>query len=363
MDAAQVVVAAALAIMSLALLLAAAAVQGATIPIQAPAPSATAAAAGPALVLRDPDGALTALAPESASITARVDALAARVSVEHRFRAGPGATRAGVYVLPLPEDAEPRRVTVAVGDRKVEIGLAVEGGAARPELLALPISGIGPHAEVSIELIYDRPVALGGGRFVLALPLLQAMATDPQLTKAGWGGGHPALELDLDPGLPIAELRSPSHGIDIRRGPGERRRILLADPEPAAGRDFILVWKPADPDASIGALRRFTAAERNAEPRPEEALLLRARPIGEETAFAPAVTQTALLAGSPIDDGTILTAIAAHRGTSSALASPTISPAIAGSILAIWAMGALYLATRRGARGTFPETSTTGPIK
>ena len=362
MDAAQIMVTAALGIMLLALLLAAAAVQGATLPVAMPElPHGQADAA--ALILGGRQEQLTALHPEAADVLARVDASAARVTVEHRFRAGPGGARSGVYVLPLPADAEPRRVTMAVGDRKVEMGLAVEPGEDRPELLVLPISGIGPHAEVSIQLVYERSVALGGGRFVLALPILETAASAPQFSDAAWSGARPALEVDLDPGLPIAELRSPSHGIDIQRGPGERRRILLVDPEPAAGRDFILVWKPADPGASIAALRRFAAAQRIAERRPEEALLLRARKIGHASALVPAVAQAALLPGSPIDDGAILTAIAARAGTAPETAGSSLSSAIAGSILAIWMVGALYLATRRGARGALPSTHSIGSIK
>lgn len=364
MDAAHFLVAAALAIMFLALLLAAAAVQGATLPVEMPEPRSNGQSGGPALILSDREGELTALAPEAAEVTARVDALAARVTIQHRFRAGPGGARSGVFILPLPADADPRRVTVAVGDRRAEMGLAVERGVQRPELLALPISGIGAHAEVSIELVYDLAVALGDGRFVLALPLPEGVGQEAQLSNAGWSGGRAALQLDLDPGLPIAELRSPSHGIDIQRGPGERRRILLADPEPATGRDFILVWKPADPGASIAALRRFTAAERNVEPRPEEALLLRTRPVGHASALTPAMPQTALLPGSPIDDGAILTAIAARSGTASISSASSVSPVVAGSILAIWALGALYLVTRRhGTRGIFPTTQSKGSIK
>jgi hypothetical protein len=362
MDAAHLMVTAALGIMFLALLLAAAAVQGATLPIdmpQGPVDAGTVAS----LVLQDEQGALVALAPEAAAVTARVDALAARVAVEHRFRAGPGPQRSGVYILPLPQDAEPRRITVSVGERRVEIGLAAERTDVTPELLALPVSGIGPHAEVTVELVYDHPVSLGGGRFVLALPLPHGSSGEPEVSDARWIAGRSPLELELDPGLPLAELRSPSHGIDIRRGPGEHRRILLADSESPTGRDFVLVWKPADPRASVAALRRFTAAGRKEESRTEEALLLRTRSIGRAVALVPAVAQPALPTGAPIDGGAILTAIAARSGATPAASAAMPSSALIAAILAIWALGSFYLATRRGGGEQFLATSSTGTLR
>ncbi len=361
-DAAQIMIATALAIMFLALLLAAAAVQAATLPFEMPPSPAIHGPAAPTLVLRESDGTLSALAPESVELAAQVDALAARVTVEHRFRAGPGAARSGVYILPLPSDARPRRLAVAVGDRKVEIGLVAERSDGEPELLAVPISGIGAHAEVLVRLVYDRPVALGEGRFVLALPLPHGRPAEPEVSQAAWPGSTAALQLDLDPGLPIAELRSPSHGIDIQGGPGERRRIRLSDPEPPAGRDFVLVWSPADPRASIAALRRFTAVRRMADPRPQEGLLLRARPIGGSLALTPAAAQSALLAGSPIDDGAILTTIAARSGAGHGPSGPSVSPLVAGAVLAIWALGALLLATRRGTLELFPSLPSKEPL-
>jgi hypothetical protein len=362
MDAAHVMVTAALGIMFLALLLAAAAVQGATLPIDMPQ-GPTDAGTVPSLVLQDEHGALVALSPEAAAVTARVDALAARVAVEHRFRTGPGTQRSGVYILPLPQDAEPRRVTVSVGERRVEIGLAIERTDVTPELLALPVSGIGPHSEVSVELVYDRPVSLGGGRFVLALPLAHGRSAEPEVSDARWSAGRSPLELELDPGLPIAELRSPSHGIDIRRGPGEHRRILLADSESPTGRDFVLVWKPADPRASVAALRRFTAAGRKEGLRTEEALLMRTRSIGRAVALVPAVAQPALLTGAPIDGGAILTAIAARSGATPAATAAMPSSALIAAILAIWALGSFYLASRRGGREHFPATSSIGTLR
>ncbi len=361
MDGAQVMIVAALWIMVLALLLAAASVQGAPLPPQMPEGPAMARPLAPMLVLRESDGSLTTLAPEEAEVTARVNPLEARITVRHRFRAGPGVLRSGVYVLPLPPDGAPQRLELAVGERRVAIGLAVEGPDGDPELFALPIAGIGAHAEIVVQVTYERQVALGDGRFVLTLPLPRG-GSAPQISSAGWVKPGAAFRLELDPGLPIGELRSPSHGIDIERGPGERRRIVLADLEPTDGRDFILVWKPADRRAAISALRRYTASKAHPQPRPDDALILRARPIGRMLAFAPAVPQPAMMTGSPIGDGAILTAIAAKMGALQSEPGPAVSPALAASVLLTWALGALTLATRRSAGGDPSTTSRMGTL-
>ena len=361
-DAAQFMIVTALGIMFLALILAAVSVEGAPLALQMPEGPALARLAEPMLVLRESDGSFTTLAPKHAEVSARVNPLEARVTVQHRFRTGPGAARAGVYILPLPTDATPQRISLTVGDRHVEIGLAVESADIEPELFALPIDGIGAYSEITVQFTYDRPVALGDNRFVLALPLPRGDSAEPRISAAGWVHPGAALKVELDPGLPIAELRSPSHGIDIERGPGQRRRIVLADTEVADGRDFVLVWKPADPRASIAALRRYTAAKTRTQPRPGDTLVLRTRPIGRILALAPAASQSVLLTGSPIDDGTILTEIDARVGAQWPESGSAVSSALAGSILGIWVLGALYLATRRSAGGRSSTTSNTGTV-
>ena len=363
MDAAQFMIAAALTIMALALVLAAAAVQAAPRTIPVPEGPAAGAASAPMLLLQEPDGALTPLAPEEGRVTARVNPSTARVTLSYRFRAGPGALRSGVYLLPLPTGAAPRELDLSIGERRVKIALSAEGLEAEPELLALPLAGIGAHAEIRVEIAYDSAVVIGDGRFVLALPVPKAGTAEPQLSNIAWTRSDGGLALELDPGLPISELRSPSHGIDIQKGPGERRRIVLSDPEPAAGRDFVLVWKPADPKASIAALRRYAAARLPEAPRAEDALILHPRLIGRSIALTPATAQVSPLAGSSIEDTGILTAIAAQTGIEARHAGPTVSPALAGITLVIWALGALYLATRAKAGGLVSFNHSTGLLR
>jgi hypothetical protein len=357
-DAAQIIRGTALGIMFLALLLAAVSVRAAPLPVQVPAGTTLTQPTGPMLFLRGQDGRLATLLPEEAKATARVNALWAHVTVQHRFRPGAMVARSGLYILPLPADARPRRLDLSVGDRRVEIGLTVEQSDAHPEMLALPVSAIPANSEVLIRLSYDRPVELGEGRFVLSLPIAKSGGVKPGVSNAAWFRANDELSVELDPGLPIAELYSPSHGIDISREQDERRRIVLADSETASGRDFILIWKPADPHASLGALRRYTALKTPALPRTDDALILRTRTVGTLSALVPAAVQPALLVGAPIGDGVILDQIAARKGAADKILESPATPGIAGAVLLIWALGAFYLATRRGADGASTNDST-----
>ena len=358
MDAAQIIRGAALGIMFLALLLAAVSVQAAPLPVQVPAGTALTQPTGPMLFLRGQDGRLATLLPEEAKATARVNALWAHVTVQHRFRPGAMGARSALYVLPLPADARPRRLDLSVGDRRVVIGLAIEEPNVHAEMLAVPVSGVPANSEVLVQLSYDRPVELGEGRFVLSLPISKSGSARPGISSAAWSQSNAELSVELDPGLPIAELYSPSHGIDISREQDERRRIVLADSETISGRDFILIWKPADPHASIGALRRYTALKTPALPRADNALLLRTRTVGTLSALVPATMQPALLVGSPIGDGVILNQIAGRNGAADKILQSPATPGIAGAVLLIWALGAFYLATRRGA-----DVVTTDPTR
>lgn len=356
LDPARVIRGAAAGIMFIALLLAAVSVHAAPLPVQVPAGIALSQPNGPMLFVRGQDGRLTMLLPEETRVTARANALWAHVTVQHRFRAGSMSARSGLYVLPLPAGAKPRRLELAVGDRRVEIGLAVEDQDAQPDIAALPIAGIPANSEVLVRFTYDRPVELGEGRFVLSLPVSHSKPTQGASTVA-WQRANVTLSVDLDPGLPIAELYSPSHGIDISRQQDERRRIVLANSEAAEGRDFILIWKPTDPHASIGALRRYTALKTPALPRAEDALVLHTRPIGPLLALTPASLQPALLVGSPIDNSAILNQIDAPKGAAQSVLGSPATPAIAGAALLIWAIGAFYFATRRAAEGTSSNNS------
>ena len=249
----------------------------------------------------------------------RVSGQVARVKVRQRFRNPSKVWLEGIYVFPLPERSAVDRLIMTVGDRRVE-GRIMERAAAervyreaaaagkrasllsseRPNVFVVSVANVGPGDEVVVEIEYQDRVAYRDGRFDLRFPMVVAPRYTPPagaapLVKAPLGPPPPrvqpiavepmeppedagrdlfgpvrrpseqggdgqenrlSLVVELDPGLPIAELRSVYHDILIEARDAARRIVTLADRDVAANRDFLLTWRPAvgaAPEAAIFA--------------------------------------------------------------------------------------------------------------
>lgn len=212
----------------------------------------------------------------------RVRGLMAEVRVRQRFSNASGEWMEGRYRLPLPDDAAVGRLRMQVGERLIEgevqekqqaaatyAAAASEGRTAslvereRPNLFQTRVANIGPGETVEIEIGYWQTVRWQDGRFRLGLPLtfvpphhggrgeLDAAldrAQPAEVPAQGIALGSAAapkfsLGVDLDAGLPLASIDSPSHAIAVRRE-GERHRIELGDTQVDSDRDFELRWTP-----------------------------------------------------------------------------------------------------------------------
>lgn len=212
----------------------------------------------------------------------RVRGLMAEVRVRQRFSNASGEWMEGRYRLPLPDDAAVGRLRMQVGERLIEgevqekqqaaatyAAAASEGRTAslvereRPNLFQTRVANIGPGETVEIEIGYWQKVRWQDGRFSLGLPLTFVppylggrSEADAALDRAqpaevpaqGIALGSAAaptfsLGVDLDAGLPLAGIDSPSHAIAVRRE-GKRHRIELGDTRVDSDRDFELRWAP-----------------------------------------------------------------------------------------------------------------------
>lgn len=225
---------------------------------------------------------------ESMALETHVDfdirGLLARVTVNQRYVNDSGEWLEGRYLLPLPGDAAVDTLRLRVGDRLIEGEIqekeqaqaiyqqAAQSGQVaslveqrRDNLFSTAVANIGPGQSVEIEIGYWQSVSFVDNAFSVALPMtltpryqaegnadfaaLDEPLVGPQATPSAIDLGEAfeptvSLFVDLDAGVPLASVTSPSHAIRVEPQEGNRYTVELAELVESADRDFELRWTP-----------------------------------------------------------------------------------------------------------------------
>jgi Ca-activated chloride channel family protein len=230
-------------------------------------------------------------------VSFRVSGMVARARVVQTFHNGSADWMEGVYVFPLPENAAVDRLQLRIGERRVE-GEIRERGAARqiydqarsagrraalmdqerPNIFTTRVANIGPRELIAVELEYQQTLRYDNGRYSLRFPMMvgpryipgnlrvssgadvgwspdtdqvpDASRITPPVLRPGAGPINPVtLRVELDAGVPIAQLASPYHRVDVKDLSESRRRVELAAGAVPANRDFELTWAPRGSEA------------------------------------------------------------------------------------------------------------------
>lgn len=218
------------------------------------------------------------------SVHFQINGLLAEVEIRQQFRNDSDQWLEGRYLLPMPEDSAVHDLRIETGGRIIvgEIQekqqaretyrAAAESGQRaalveqnRPNLFRTQVANVGPGDTVDVVVSYWQPVRYADGKFSLVLPL----TFTPKYADGGCGASSgvcdeaaqslPAstmrevatglqptvtINIDLDPGLPIASLDSPSHALSVNRQ-GQHYQAHLTDLVVDSDRDFVLEWTPA----------------------------------------------------------------------------------------------------------------------
>ncbi len=179
----------------------------------------------------------------------------------------------------------------------------------RPNLFTTSVANVGPGETVEVAIEYQQTLRYDAGRFSLRFPLAitpryipgAAASHAPLIERhqsaaaplrfaglgpAGWALDtdavpdaaritppvpHPAtladgplnpvsIDIELDAGMPLALLESPSHDLVVQRNGDGRFRLNLAAGPVASDRDFELAWRPSAGHAPRAALFQETRA-------------------------------------------------------------------------------------------------------
>jgi len=133
----------------------------------------------------------------------------------------------------------------------------------RPNLFTQAIANLEPAAAIEVTLHYVQRLDFEGGSYELVFPMVAgprytppgtAPAAQPAALPPGVRSSHDiSLRVDLDAGVPITDLASPSHHLAVARS-GRRVSVQLASGDTVPDRDFILRFEVGGAAPELGAL-------------------------------------------------------------------------------------------------------------
>ena len=254
-------------------------------------------AEGPYFHVASDDPTLDRLPLKSTRVQARVAGTVAEVTVTQVYRNEGSRTIEARYVFPGSTQAAVHGMTVRIGDRlltaqirekqraRMEYEAAKREGRTaalldqhRPNVFQMNVAHILPGDEVTVELRYTELLLPTDGRYRFVYPTVvgpryhraepagaqTAFPATPYLPGSPEGQRSTSafdLHLRFASPLPVHDLVSPSHRIEVQGEASAQAEVALADGGSAANdRDFILEYRLAGV-ATAGGLTLFKGAD------------------------------------------------------------------------------------------------------
>jgi Ca-activated chloride channel family protein len=265
-------------------------------------PGETAATARPpvtqgSLQVTDEHGQVVGQCPlKHTDVQAEISGFLSRVLVTQLFGNPYQEKIEAVYTFPLPQNAAVDEMTLTVGGRTVrgkikpreEARAVYEAARAaghvaglldqeRPNIFTQSVANIMPGEQVKITISYVETLKYEDGSYEFVFPMVVGpryipgkatgrqgggwspdtdrvpdasritppVSFDPSTMQATRAGHDISLDVTVDAGVPIIELRSGLHDIDVQRPDGHRALVRLKNKSEIPNRDFILKYKVA----------------------------------------------------------------------------------------------------------------------
>lgn len=242
-------------------------------------------AEGPYFVVTGSDPSVDALPLKGTKVDVRIAGVIADVTVTQHYRnAGqrpiearyvfPGSTRAAVHAMQVRlgdrvlhakiDEKQRARIRHETAKQQGRTSALLEQE--RPNVFQMSVANILPGDDVQVELRYTELIAPNDGRYEFVFPTVVGPRYHVPASQGGTSGfpatGHlkpgeassTAFELNLrfaSP-LPVSELRSPTHRVEVQGEGTSTAEVALADAGPRDNRDFVLGWRLAGERTATG---------------------------------------------------------------------------------------------------------------
>ena len=253
------------------------------------------------LIIVEPDGKSGPGCPlEHTSVKAEVSGFLSRVSVTQTFHNPAKEKIEAIYTFPLPGDAAVDEMLIRVRDRVVrgEIKRREEarriyeqardrGQVAslldqeRPNIFTQSVANIPPGEKIEITIKYVEMLPYDDGAFKFVFPMVvgsrfipgqpaskqgtgwapdtdrvpDASRITPPVTPEGVRAGHDIdLTVSIDAGVPIIEMKSALHEVEIAHETRNQATVSLKNKKEIPNRDFVLKYLVAGDEIRSGVL-------------------------------------------------------------------------------------------------------------
>ncbi|MBS1797234.1 MAG: TonB family protein [Acidobacteria bacterium] len=205
------------------------------------------------------------------AVKADISGFLARVTVTQEFANDFAEPIEAVYTFPLSQNGAVDRMTMRIGDRTVRGEIKrreearriyeqakTDGQTAslldqeRPNVFTQAVANILPGDRIIIEISYVETLKYEDGAYEFVFPMTvgpryipasvdaeDARKISPPVA-ATRSGRDVSIEVALDAGVPVEEIRSTSHEIETVNLSANRARVALRDGETIPNKDFIL---------------------------------------------------------------------------------------------------------------------------
>ena len=254
----------------------------------AAAPEATAGSLG----IVGKNGAITGSCPlRHTEVRSAISGFLARVNVTQQFENTAPQRIEAVYTFPLPENAAVDDMTIQIGTRTVrgvvrkrEEARAIYEQAKqtghvaalldqeRPNIFTQSVANIFPGEQVTVSISYLQSLEYENGAYQFVFPMVvapryipggavgkqaggwapdtdqvpDASKITPQVAPEGTRAGHDiSIELALDAGVPLLQLGSVSHEIEVDRTGASSATVKLKSRAVIPDKDFVLKYEVA----------------------------------------------------------------------------------------------------------------------
>ncbi|MGC2235583.1 MAG: TonB family protein [Pyrinomonadaceae bacterium] len=206
---------------------------------------------------------------KSTRVKADISGFLARVTVVQEFENNLNQPIEAVYTFPLSQNSAVDNMTMKVGERTIRGRIMkreearqvyetakIEGKTAslldqeRPNIFTQSVANILPNEKIIIEISYVETLNYEDGAYQFVFPMtvgpryIPGSVQDAQKISppvAATRAGHNiSIEVNLDAGVPVEEIRSGSHEIKTLNLSPNNAKISLKDEETIPNKDFVL---------------------------------------------------------------------------------------------------------------------------